>query len=325
MDILIYEHILGEELSNDSSQLIINEAKLIIKALVEDFSELYPQSKISLLVNKNNKKILGNINLVYMDYSKDLVKNILLNHKKNRRILILAPEEKDLLYRIVKSLEKKDLILLNCNSKFLKTTSCKILTHKKFSISNKYVNPVYANYKEIPPEQSIVAKIKDGIGAEKLYIFKNQVDLKNNECKLSDNHVFQKYISGDVIGINIFSDSNSLKILSINKQIYKFSSKHEIFLDKIIMGQFNNLIKDLKIFVNNIIEHFDGHYGFFGIDAILENNGNIVFLEINPRLTTSYAGLKKTLGFNPAIFFSNPNYKHNINNNKVFSIEHINE
>ena len=88
MDILIYEHILGEELSNDSSHLIINEAKLIIKALVEDFSELYPQSKISLLVNKNNKKILGNINLVYMDYSKDLVKNILLNHKKNRRILI---------------------------------------------------------------------------------------------------------------------------------------------------------------------------------------------------------------------------------------------
>lgn len=64
---------------------------------------------------------------------------------------------------------------------------------------------------------------------------------------------------------------------------------------------------------------------FFGIDAILENNGNIVFLEINPRLTTSYAGLKKTLGFNPAIFFSKPNYKHDINNNKVFSIEHINE
>ena len=94
MDILIYEHILGEELSNDSSQLIINEAKLIIKALVEDFSELYPQSKISLLVNKNNKKILGNINLVYMDYSKDLVKNILLNHKKKKKNINFSARRK---------------------------------------------------------------------------------------------------------------------------------------------------------------------------------------------------------------------------------------
>ena len=54
-------------------------------------------------------------------------------------------------------------------------------------------NKNYENYKEIPSEQSIVAKIKDGIGAEKLYIFKNRADLKNNERKLSDDHVFQKY------------------------------------------------------------------------------------------------------------------------------------
>ena len=63
MDILVYEHILGEEFSDKSSSLILHEAILIAKFLIKDFAELYPNSKISLLANKKNKKFFSDINI----------------------------------------------------------------------------------------------------------------------------------------------------------------------------------------------------------------------------------------------------------------------
>ena len=39
--------------------------------------------------------------------------------------------------------------------------------------------------------------------------------------------------------------------------------------------------------------------GFIGIDVILTEEGPVV-VEINPRVTTAYAGLRQALGLNPA-------------------------
>jgi predicted ATP-grasp superfamily ATP-dependent carboligase len=40
-------------------------------------------------------------------------------------------------------------------------------------------------------------------------------------------------------------------------------------------------------------------WGYVGVDLVLADAGPIV-LEINPRLTTSYCGLRDALGINPA-------------------------
>ena len=78
------------------------------------------------------------------------------------------------------------------------------------------------------------------------------------------------------------------------------------------------MILKFKLFTQDIINNFDGYYGFFGIDAILDKNDNIFLLEINPRLTTSYIGLRSSLGFNPAIFLEDIDYEFNISDNKIF-------
>ena len=74
-------------------------------------------------------------------------------------------------------------------------------------------------------------------------------------------------------------------------------------------------------FVNSILSNFEGYNGFFGIDAIITNDDKIFFLEINPRLTTSYSFLSKSLGFNPLELFYNANYDFSIENNKNFLID----
>ncbi len=44
-----------------------------------------------------------------------------------------------------------------------------------------------------------------------------------------------------------------------------------------------------------------GLHGIVGVDYIATANGPVV-VEVNPRLTTSYAGLRRSLGVNPAAF-----------------------
>nr|WP_269902909.1 ATP-grasp domain-containing protein [Xanthobacter dioxanivorans] len=46
-------------------------------------------------------------------------------------------------------------------------------------------------------------------------------------------------------------------------------------------------------------EAFPGLAGIFGIDILLTPDGPVV-VEVNPRLTTAYAGLGPALGRNPA-------------------------
>ncbi len=48
-----------------------------------------------------------------------------------------------------------------------------------------------------------------------------------------------------------------------------------------------------------VAEALPGLWGYVGVDFILSDAGAMV-LEVNPRLTTSYVGRRKSIGANPA-------------------------
>jgi predicted ATP-grasp superfamily ATP-dependent carboligase len=51
--------------------------------------------------------------------------------------------------------------------------------------------------------------------------------------------------------------------------------------------------------VTRVARAMPGLAGYFGIDVILSEDGPRV-VDVNPRLTTSWVGLRAALGFNPA-------------------------
>ena len=153
-----------------------------------------------------------------------------------------------------------------------------------------------------------------------LYIFKDRNDLENNKNFLTKKHIYQKFIKGQVAGVNIFSKDGIFEILSLNEQIYERKSANQIFLKEMRIGAFNDHIIDFKHIVQDILKGFTGYDGFFGMDFIISENKEIFFLEINPRLTTSYTFLRESIGFNPAELYNNVSLKFNIKENKKFSI-----
>ena len=319
MNILIYEYILGEVITKKNA-FLLNEAKIIISEKINNLSNKYPDSKISILINKENQKLIKEGNIIYRDDNLNVNSEILNLFHEFDKAFILAPEENNILYNIIKFLEEKKIPHLNCSSAFIQETYDKQKTNNL--IKNKLPNTelMHNDYKKINEKEPIVAKIIDGLGADMLYIFKDRNDLENNKNFLTKKHIYQKFIKGQVAGVNIFSKDGIFEILSLNEQIYERKSANQIFLKEMRIGAFNDHIIDFKHIVQDILKGFTGYDGFFGMDFIISENKEIFFLEINPRLTTSYTFLRESIGFNPAELYNNVSSKFNIKENKKFSI-----
>ena len=319
MNILIYEYILGEVITKKNA-FLLNEAKIIISEKINNLSNKYPDSKISILINKENQKLIKEGNIIYRNYNINANSEILNLFHEFDKAFILAPEENNILYNIIKFLEEKKIPHLNSSSVFIKETYDKQKTNNL--IKNKLPNTelMHNDYKKINEKDPIVAKTIDGLGADMLYIFKDRNDLENNKNFLTKKHIFQKFIKGQVAGVNIFSKDGIFEILSLNEQIYERKSANQIFLKEMRIGAFNDHIIDFKHIVQDILKGFTGYNGFFGMDFIISENNEIFFLEINPRLTTSYTFLRESIGFNPAELYNNVSLKFNIKENKKFSI-----
>ena len=61
------------------------------------------------------------------------------------------------------------------------------------------------------------------------------------------------------------------------------------------------------------------------IENSLREDNNILFLEINPRLTTSFIGLRETMGINPFGFFNDSIIDYDITKNSSFTLNITNE
>ena len=64
------------------------------------------------------------------------------------------------------------------------------------------------------------------------------------------------------------------------------------------MENYQEAENDLKLALKKI--DFSEVSGYFGTDFIRTNDSEVYFIEINPRLTTSYIGLRNAINQNPA-------------------------
>ncbi len=321
MGILIYEHFLGQKFVKGTSSLILNEAKIITTSIANDLMNCSEKPEVSVLIDDGNINLLNNVNIIKRNNSKEIVDDICLNLNKNDFVLIVAPEENLELFNIVKNLEKRNVNLLNCQSNFIKTTTNKKEINNHLIKSKDYLINTFDNYKFIDENNKIIAKVFDGFGSENLFIFHNRSDLKDKKILLTDRHIYQPYHEGTIVGINIVANNGNHRILSINEQKYEETLGNTLALKKIYIGKLNSSYVLFDKFVSSILSNLEGYNGFFGIDAIITNDDKIFFLEINPRLTTSYSFLSKSLGFNPLELFYNTNYDFSIENNKNFLID----
>ena len=149
-------------------------------------------------------------------------------------------------------------------------------------------------------ETGWIIKPDDGVGCEDTYLFRTYEALKtwldNNKAKQF--HVAQRYIPGIPASISMLCRDGEAKVLACNQQRVEINASKCCLRGMIVNGLRDKraLFEELA---DDVAKAIPGLWGYVGIDLILTPSGPVV-LEVNPRLTTSYIGLRKSIRRNPA-------------------------
>ena len=111
-------------------------------------------------------------------------------------------------------------------------------------------------------------------------------------------YVLQPYTPGEALSLSVLACDGRALLLSVNRQ--RIAVHEGSFL---YQGSVVNALPDtggrFQRLAQSIVAAIPGLWGYFGVDLILSDSGPVV-VDVNPRLTTSYAGLRPALGINPA-------------------------
>ncbi|MFX1523757.1 MAG: ATP-grasp domain-containing protein [Promethearchaeota archaeon] len=241
-------------------------------------------------------------------------------------VFIIAPESAKILYRLTKVANSAKIELLSTNLEGIKIGMSKwstyeffkekkitspktfLIPHRKMHLDHSFIQHIFNKLKK-----PVIIKPEDGVGAESIYYIESQdqlnrfflKSLKNDKDKRK--YIIQEFIKGTDLSMSLIGKTCSKNshfktplLLSVNSQEIniknaKFVSEYfggttPIENHPIVEKQINDMFKNVD---------FSPILGYFGIDFIRTSDDKLVFIEINPRLTTSYIGLRNAININP--------------------------
>ncbi|MES9831796.1 MAG: ATP-grasp domain-containing protein [Candidatus Thiodiazotropha sp. DIVDIV] len=213
----------------------------------------------------------------------------------------IAPEFSNVLLHISETVVNMGKLLLNSPPSAVEMTTSKMLTSICLRQEGISVVPTYRLEDGMPDHiGSWVLKPDDGVGCQGIRICRDRDELcqQINFLPVGGNYVVQPFIHGIPTSINLLVGGGKTLLLSVNQQRIAMTDNGFMLLGCVVNGH----LKDKKCFRNlgkAVAAAIPDLWGIIGID-ILDTAEGLQVLEVNPRVTTSYVGLKESTGVNPA-------------------------
>jgi len=328
--IFIFEYVSGGGFNNiELPSSLFCEGFAMLRSLISDFKKI--DYEISSLLDHRIISLSQYLNADFIDILNP-DENFILKFKDNLKeckyCFIIAPEFSNILYNLTKIAFMMNKVILSVNLEGIRLASSKLLTYNYFK-THSVLTPItysipYKNNRldlnfiikklnEI--NKPIIIKPDDGVGAESIYYFKNRRQIENffkryeDKFDLSRNFILQEYINGDNLSISliIYRDSNPL-ILSVNSQLIQIKDTNydsQYFGGYTPVGNYYSIKAQIQANLQKIdLTKFNS---YLGIDFIHDKQNLNYFIEINPRLTTSYIGIRNIIKTNLVELMLNPN------------------
>jgi tyramine---L-glutamate ligase len=277
----------------------------MLNALLNDFANLAEHEVTVMLdVRCISEFPFKNIRVISID-SNDNVLTVFENLLQDcDAIWIIAPETENILFNFTKQAEKYNKLLLSSPSSAIAKTADKFQTFELLTANHILTIPTQRlidlpGFKKLEglPEFPFVIKPIDGVGCENTYLMTASLLKDWQSCDNLNNFIIQPFIQGDALSISALFKRGQAHLICINCQHIQI--KNQQF--KLSACEVNIAINDKSEFqnlLNQIAQAFPDLFGYVGIDLIVSDL--IYVVEINPRLTSSYSGIRKALGLNIA-------------------------
>jgi predicted ATP-grasp superfamily ATP-dependent carboligase len=229
---------------------------------------------------------------------------------------MIAPGSNQLLQSFVASMERTGVPSLNCRASAIGMVSDKAILLervKKMGLPTPATIMVSALEDVAEIKQTISGKLEfplifkpvDGVGCGGLSVVRNENQVASAVDKViressSKYFMVQELIHGVAVSVSLISTGSEALPISLNKQDVSLMAPEAISTYNGGLVPFNSPLKrEAFATAEKIVRSLRGLRGYIGVDLVLTEKGPVV-IEVNPRLTTSYVGVRKVVSFNPA-------------------------
>jgi predicted ATP-grasp superfamily ATP-dependent carboligase len=190
----------------------------------------------------------------------------------------------------------------------------KSLTFSTLHAERIHTLPVFAGdelleeayFKSVYQSKSYVkqwlAKPEDGAGCEGIRLFNDLSELRDwlVQADLSLNYFAQPYQAGTAASFCMLCAEGKAWLLSANQQ-HVVQKGNQFQLNGVTLNGLPQYWQRFETIARKLAKAMPDALGYVGVDVIIDpEQAQIKVIDINPRLTTSYVGLREAIGINPA-------------------------
>ncbi|WP_286162354.1 ATP-grasp domain-containing protein [Methylobacillus flagellatus] len=219
-------------------------------------------------------------------------------------VWLIAPESDGSLLRLTEQVEQQGKRLLGCPAAGVRLASSKRQTWQRLHQAGIAAIPTLT-WAQFEPGlyPAVVAKPDDGAGCEDSACFDDHRQLKRWMHGREHSHVLQPYQPGLAASMSLLCRAGRAWLLSCNWQKVSLHSDATAYRRFHYRGSVvNGAAAHWDVFdalAQRVAQAMPELGGYIGVDVIVADDA-VWVVEINPRLTTSYAGLHQAMGCNPA-------------------------
>jgi predicted ATP-grasp superfamily ATP-dependent carboligase len=299
MKIFVYEHITGGGmLGNAQMSALAPEGDAMLRALVDDLTGIAGVEVAIMRDARLNADLRATVH--HVSSESGFWPAFRRAMRDADAVWPIAPEQDGMLSRITDEILQAGRVLLGCRPDAVKIASSKRATADVLARAGVAVIPVYLDEPSIPPEiGGIVVKPDDGAGCRHTLLLRSRTQLRAwLRTHARAGLVLQPYVDGDARSLSLLCCDGRARLLACNRQ--KISVTGGVFeFSGVSVGAVADADGRYATLAGAVAQALPGLWGYCGVDFIQTVTGPMV-IEVNPRLTTSYAGLHRAIGINPA-------------------------
>jgi predicted ATP-grasp superfamily ATP-dependent carboligase len=321
MKILVFEYITGGGFNKQElPDSLASEGRLMLQALLDNLSSCAGNRNDIAVTVMLDSRVIGSINTT--DFDTVIIKPEQNSYEEFTRLVQLcdaiwpiAPEFDGILQTLCQTVESLGKKLLTSPADVVAVTGNKYKTWQHLKLHHiatvttqmftgemwdgQYLAQELTRLSSAIPNCKAgqwLAKPVDGAGCTDSYILADRNDFEQMRSR-KGRYIIQPHIQGKKTSLSCLFKEGVGWLLCVNLQQFDIINQ-QYQLSEIIVNHDSNL-SVYQALVDNIARVLPDLWGYVGIDLI-ETQEQLLVLEINPRLTTSFVGIDAALGINVA-------------------------
>ena len=299
MRIFVVEYITGGGLLTDElASGLLTEAETMVSALLEDLA-VVPEVQVLVSRDPRLPRPPPPSEIFTPRQDDDIWQQWCHCMERCDAVWPIMPETGGLLERISRLAVEVGCELIGSRPEAVRLAASKLQTSRCLGRHGIDVVPTCTPANVVPDRAPRwVVKPDNGVGCEGIRILDNPEGLAATlDPDASEEYVLQPYIDGLPASLSMLCHEGEVCLLSVNlQQVAEVNGRFHV---RGILVNGLERIDRYDELARSIAHAIPDLWGYVGVDLICTDSGPVV-LEINPRLSVSYAGLHRALGLNPA-------------------------